>query len=104
MIGNSILAIDDDQSICQLISATAEAMGLSCTATTESAIFLDAIGPQTSLIMIDLTHGVSAARPVRSRRPACSSRSIRSSCSTPTCCSSWSGWSKRSCRARWWSC
>jgi EAL domain-containing protein (putative c-di-GMP-specific phosphodiesterase class I) len=54
MIGNSILAIDDDQSICELISATAEAMGLSCTATTESAIFLDAIGPQTSLIMIDL--------------------------------------------------
>jgi EAL domain-containing protein (putative c-di-GMP-specific phosphodiesterase class I) len=54
MTGNSILAIDDDTNICELIAATAQSMGLPCTATTDPAVFLNAIGPDTTLIMIDL--------------------------------------------------
>jgi EAL domain-containing protein (putative c-di-GMP-specific phosphodiesterase class I)/FixJ family two-component response regulator len=54
MTDNTILAIDDDELICELISATAEAKGLRCTATTEPAVFLNAINADTSLIMIDL--------------------------------------------------
>ena len=49
-----ILAIDDDIDICELISATAEAKGLRCIATTDVAVFLDSITPDTSLIMLDL--------------------------------------------------
>ena len=49
-----ILVIDDDDDICELISATAESMGLHCIATTEAAVFLDALTPDTALIMLDL--------------------------------------------------
>jgi EAL domain-containing protein (putative c-di-GMP-specific phosphodiesterase class I)/FixJ family two-component response regulator len=51
---SSVVAIDDDGDICELISATAEARGLSCTATTSATTFLAALTPVTSLIMIDL--------------------------------------------------
>ena len=50
----NILAIDDDSDICELISATAEANGLRCTATTDPAVFFDALTPETSLIVLDL--------------------------------------------------
>jgi EAL domain-containing protein (putative c-di-GMP-specific phosphodiesterase class I)/FixJ family two-component response regulator len=50
----SILVIDDDDDICEFISATAKSMGLHCTATTEAAAFLDALTPDTALIMLDL--------------------------------------------------
>ena len=49
-----ILAIDDDADICELISATAEANGLECTATTDPTVFFDALTPKTSLIVLDL--------------------------------------------------
>lgn len=49
-----ILVIDDDSDICEFISATAEARGLHCTATTEVGAFLEALTPDTSLIMLDL--------------------------------------------------
>ena len=52
--GGGILAIDDDSDICELISATAKAKGLRCTATTEAAAFFKAISPDTSLIVLDL--------------------------------------------------
>lgn len=50
----SILAIDDDSDICELISATAESRGVHCIATTSPEIFLDALTPLTSLIFLDL--------------------------------------------------
>jgi len=49
-----ILVIDDDTDICEFISATAEARGLRCTATTEAPAFFEALTPDTSLIMLDL--------------------------------------------------
>jgi EAL domain-containing protein (putative c-di-GMP-specific phosphodiesterase class I)/ActR/RegA family two-component response regulator len=62
----SILVIDDDDDICELISATAESMGLRCTTTTEAAAFLDALTPDTALIMLDLlmpeTDGIELLR------------------------------------------
>jgi EAL domain-containing protein (putative c-di-GMP-specific phosphodiesterase class I)/ActR/RegA family two-component response regulator len=51
---SNILVIDDDSDICELISATAEANGLHCTATTEPTAFFDALTPDTSLIVLDL--------------------------------------------------
>jgi EAL domain-containing protein (putative c-di-GMP-specific phosphodiesterase class I) len=51
---SKVVAIDDDCDICELISATAQARGLKCTATASVATFLEAISPLTSLIMIDL--------------------------------------------------
>ena len=50
----SILAIDDDSDICELISATAESRGLRCIATTSPATFFEALTPVTSLIFLDL--------------------------------------------------
>jgi EAL domain-containing protein (putative c-di-GMP-specific phosphodiesterase class I)/FixJ family two-component response regulator len=50
----SILVIDDDEDICEFISAIAESMGLRCTATTETATLLDALTPDTALVMLDL--------------------------------------------------
>ncbi len=50
----SILAIDDDSDICELISATAESKGLRCIATTSPATFFEALTPVTSLIFLDL--------------------------------------------------
>jgi EAL domain-containing protein (putative c-di-GMP-specific phosphodiesterase class I)/CheY-like chemotaxis protein len=51
---SNILAIDDDSDICELISATAEANGLHCTATTDATVFFDALTAETSLIVLDL--------------------------------------------------
>jgi len=49
-----ILAIDDDIDICELISATAEANGLRCIATSDVDTFLRSIDADTSLILLDL--------------------------------------------------
>ena len=54
MTPGSILAIDDDSDICDLICATAEERGLLCSATTSAEKFLEAISPATSLLLIDL--------------------------------------------------
>jgi EAL domain-containing protein (putative c-di-GMP-specific phosphodiesterase class I)/CheY-like chemotaxis protein len=51
---SNILVIDDDDDICELICATAEAIGLHCTATTDPTVFFDALTPETSLIVLDL--------------------------------------------------
>ena len=50
----SILAIDDDSDICELISSTAESRGLRCVATTSPATFFDALTSVPSLIFLDL--------------------------------------------------
>jgi EAL domain-containing protein (putative c-di-GMP-specific phosphodiesterase class I)/FixJ family two-component response regulator len=50
----NILAIDDDSDICELISATAEANGLRCIATSDPVVFFDALTSDTSLIVLDL--------------------------------------------------
>jgi len=54
MTPGSILAIDDDSDICDLICATAEEKGLHCSATTSAERFLASISPDTSLLLIDL--------------------------------------------------
>jgi len=50
----SIVLIDDDHDIGEVIAVAADLLGISCTATTDATAFLDAITPQTSLIFIDL--------------------------------------------------
>lgn len=68
----NILAIDDDCDICELISATAEANGLHCTATTDPTAFFDALTAETSLIVLDLMmpgiDGVELLRLLSQRR------------------------------------
>jgi EAL domain-containing protein (putative c-di-GMP-specific phosphodiesterase class I)/CheY-like chemotaxis protein len=49
-----LLIIDDDDDQCEVISATAQAMGFECIATTDAKKFLDKLGPDTSLILLDL--------------------------------------------------
>jgi EAL domain-containing protein (putative c-di-GMP-specific phosphodiesterase class I)/FixJ family two-component response regulator len=62
----SILVIDDDFDICEFVSATAEAVGLNCLATTQIPEFLQALTPETALILLDLvmpeTDGVELLR------------------------------------------
>jgi len=50
----SVLAIDDDLDVCEVISATVEAKGLRCTATTEPTEFFEALSDGPSLVLIDL--------------------------------------------------
>jgi EAL domain-containing protein (putative c-di-GMP-specific phosphodiesterase class I)/FixJ family two-component response regulator len=49
-----ILVIDDDSGVVELIDATARKLGLACTACTTAAAFLEALTPDTTLIMMDL--------------------------------------------------
>jgi EAL domain-containing protein (putative c-di-GMP-specific phosphodiesterase class I)/CheY-like chemotaxis protein len=49
-----ILVIDDEADVGEFISAAAQAMGLQCTATTDAKIFLEALTPDTTLILLDL--------------------------------------------------
>jgi EAL domain-containing protein (putative c-di-GMP-specific phosphodiesterase class I)/FixJ family two-component response regulator len=49
-----ILVIDDEVDVGKFISAAAAAMDLQCTATTDPTAFLNELGPDTSLILIDL--------------------------------------------------
>jgi EAL domain-containing protein (putative c-di-GMP-specific phosphodiesterase class I)/CheY-like chemotaxis protein len=50
----SILAIDDDADIGELILATAQDMCLSCAVANNAADFLENLGPGTTLILLDL--------------------------------------------------
>jgi EAL domain-containing protein (putative c-di-GMP-specific phosphodiesterase class I)/CheY-like chemotaxis protein len=50
----SILAIDDDADIGELILATAQDMRLSCAVANNAADFLEKLGPGTTLILLDL--------------------------------------------------
>jgi len=67
-----ILVIDDDEDMCELITATAESMGLLCTATTAAEEFLAALTPETELILLDLVmprmDGVELLRILGERR------------------------------------
>lgn len=49
-----ILVIDDDEDIGEFISAVAEGMGFRCTTTTEAVAFLEALTPDTAVVMLDL--------------------------------------------------
>ncbi|HUD54146.1 MAG TPA: EAL domain-containing response regulator [Terracidiphilus sp.] len=49
-----VLVIDDDNTVCELVSALARTMGLNCEATKDPATFLDRVTPETSLILLDL--------------------------------------------------
>ncbi|MGA2728370.1 MAG: EAL domain-containing response regulator [Terracidiphilus sp.] len=49
-----VLVIDDDNTVCELVSALARTMGLNCDATKDPATFLDRVTPETSLILLDL--------------------------------------------------
>jgi EAL domain-containing protein (putative c-di-GMP-specific phosphodiesterase class I)/FixJ family two-component response regulator len=49
-----ILVIDDDRVVCELVSALAITMGLSCDAARDPGSFQDQVTPDTSLILLDL--------------------------------------------------
>jgi EAL domain-containing protein (putative c-di-GMP-specific phosphodiesterase class I)/ActR/RegA family two-component response regulator len=51
---NRVLVLDDDHTVCELVSALARTMGLTCDATRDPATFLDRVTPETSLILLDL--------------------------------------------------
>ena len=50
----NILVIDDETDVGEFISAAAQALGLQCTTTTDAKIFLEALTPDTTLILLDL--------------------------------------------------
>ncbi len=49
-----ILVIDDEIDVGELVSAAADSMGFECTATVDAKAFLEALRPDTTLILIDL--------------------------------------------------
>ena len=49
-----IVVIDDDRVVGEIVSALAKAMGLRCDVTRTPEEFFDRIGPETSLILLDL--------------------------------------------------
>ena len=49
-----ILVIDDEIDVGELVATAAETMGYECTATTDAGIFLGALTPDTSLVLLDL--------------------------------------------------
>jgi EAL domain-containing protein (putative c-di-GMP-specific phosphodiesterase class I)/CheY-like chemotaxis protein len=52
--GNRIVLIDDDRVVGEIVSALANAMGLQCDITRTPEDFFDRIGPETTLILLDL--------------------------------------------------
>jgi len=50
----NILVIDDEIDVGEFVSAAAQALKLQCTVTTDAKTFLDALTPDTTLIMLDL--------------------------------------------------
>jgi EAL domain-containing protein (putative c-di-GMP-specific phosphodiesterase class I) len=49
-----VLVIDDDNTVCEVVSALARTMGLVCDTTKDATSFLDRVTPETSLILLDL--------------------------------------------------
>jgi EAL domain-containing protein (putative c-di-GMP-specific phosphodiesterase class I)/FixJ family two-component response regulator len=49
-----ILVIDDDNSVCELVSALARTMGFDCVTTKDAAAFSSLVFPDTALILLDL--------------------------------------------------
>ena len=66
MTPQRILVIDDDLDVCDLISSTAEDMGIPCTTTHDADNFFRQLLPQTDVILIDLvmpeTDGIEILR------------------------------------------
>src|SRR5580700_1529653 len=52
--GDRILLIDDDRVVGEIVSALVKAMGLQCDVTRTSEEFFNRIGPETTLILLDL--------------------------------------------------
>ncbi len=52
--GNRIVLIDDDRVVGEIVSALAKAMGLQCDITRTPEDFFDRIGPETTLLLLDL--------------------------------------------------
>jgi EAL domain-containing protein (putative c-di-GMP-specific phosphodiesterase class I)/CheY-like chemotaxis protein len=50
----TVLVIDDDHVVCDVVSAIAATMGLSCDVARDPSNFLDHVTPKTSLILLDL--------------------------------------------------
>lgn len=53
-ITERILVIDDDHLVCEVVSALAGTLGLSCDVVKDPSHFLDIVTPTTSLILLDL--------------------------------------------------
>ena len=49
-MGERTLVIDDESDVCEFVSAVAESMGIHCTTTTDSEVFLAALAPDINLI------------------------------------------------------
>jgi EAL domain-containing protein (putative c-di-GMP-specific phosphodiesterase class I)/CheY-like chemotaxis protein len=68
----SILAIDDDADMGELILATAESIGVPCAVTANAEEFLEKLGPGTTLILLDLVmpdmDGIELLRLLAERR------------------------------------
>ena len=75
-IAERILVIDDDNSVCELVSALARTMGFECVATKDAATFSNLVFPDASLILLDLMmpgmDGIEVLRLLGERR--CRSR------------------------------
>jgi EAL domain-containing protein (putative c-di-GMP-specific phosphodiesterase class I)/CheY-like chemotaxis protein len=54
MPSDRIVVIDDDRVVGEIVSALAKAMGLQCDATRTPEDFFSRVGPETSLILLDL--------------------------------------------------
>jgi len=52
--GDRIVLIDDDRVVCEIVSALAKAMGLQCDVTRTPEQFFEHVGPETTLILLDL--------------------------------------------------
>ena len=52
--GDRIVLIDDDRVVGEIVSALAKAMGLQCDITRTPGQFFERIGPDTTLILLDL--------------------------------------------------
>ena len=67
-----ILVIDDDNSVCELVSALARTMGFDCVATKDAATFSSLVFPDTALILLDLMmpgmDGIEVLRLLSERR------------------------------------
>lgn len=49
-----ILVIDDENDVSEFVSSAAQAMGFECTPTSDAKTFLEALRPDTTLILLDL--------------------------------------------------
>lgn len=67
-----ILVIDDDPTVCELVSALAKTMGLECVTTKDGTSFTELIKPDTSVILLDLMmpgmDGIEVLRMLGERR------------------------------------